>query len=106
MAIKLHEIEITAPTKAIICIGIPTESMQKFGVYFETVLDPQMLSPAGDMLRFEQPLQGGEVHGWQRVAELTVIELLGAPGDTYKTPPHEPTEGAKILLRAVKSWAA
>ena len=103
---KLHEIEVTEPLGAIICIGIPNEAVQRFGVYFQCILDPQMVSPGGDMIRFDQAAQGGEVQGWQRIAELTVIEVLGKP-EGYKTPEAcTVKEGAKITVRAVKSWAA
>lgn len=106
MTIKLHDIEVKEPTKAIICMGIPSESNPRFGTYFECVLDPNMASPGGEMLRFDQQQQRGEVHGWQRVADLTVIELLGAAQD-YKTPEGCTVEpGAILTIRAVKSWAA
>jgi len=104
--IELNEITITEPTRAIICMGIPSELNPRFGTYYECVLDPQMLSPDERMLRFDQTVQGGEVHGWQRVAELTVVELLGTVPEPARPEGVTLTEGAKIVIRGIESWDA
>lgn len=105
-AVTLEWIEITAPVRVILCFGpaAPTTGTAA-GAFYEAVIDPNMKSPGGEFLRFDQRFQGGEVHGWQRASALTVCEVLGAVA--YKeTPPEGYTVDAeaKIGMQAVKSW--
>lgn len=79
-------IEITRKTGAIIMLGAPTEnSGMRLGEYFQATLDPDMVSPSGEYLRFDQTIQRGELHGWQRIECLTVCELLNSCPD-YEAP--------------------
>lgn len=48
--------------------------------YFQVTIDPAYVSPSGDYIRFGQN-QGDEIMGWQRIAALTVIEVLAEWGD-------------------------
>ena len=107
MAIHLTEVTITEKVHAIIMAGIPSDSVHKWGTYYQCVIDPNMVSPGGAMIRFDQTFQGGEVHGWQRVNAITVCEILGTAAHYPKTPPdgYVAVEGATVTLRAVKSWA-
>lgn len=105
--VTTHDIEIKEPTRAVVCFGFPTDATGlQVGTFFEAILDPNMLSPSGSMVRFEAPFQGGEIHGWQRVDGFTVCEILGAvkyakePPEGYKADPN-----AVLRLRAVKSWS-
>lgn len=107
MPVTLHELVIPQPTRAIICFGPPTDMIgMKAGVFFEVIIDPNMVSPGGAFIRFEQSFQKGEVHGWQRVNGITICEILGAGAYDWTEPPagYVAVEGATVTLRAVKSW--
>jgi hypothetical protein len=72
-----HEtIQIKQRVRAIVMFGPPTDTSGfKAGEYYSVILDPNMLSPGGEYLRFEGAIQPGtEIQGWQRVAGLTVCE--------------------------------
>lgn len=44
--------------------------------YYQVTIDPDMASPSGDFIRFGKH-PGDEILGWQRIAALTVVEILG-----------------------------
>jgi len=95
------ELEISEKTGAIIMFGPPSDhSGMRPAEYFQVTLDPNMVSPSGEFIRFDQLIQGGELHGWQRIACLTVCDVL-APAD-YLTPAGcTPSPGAKIYIAKV-----
>jgi len=43
--------------------------------YFQVTVDPRYVSKSGEFIRLGQT-QGDEIVGWQRVAALTVVEVL------------------------------
>lgn len=80
-------LEITRKLRAIIMFGPPSEMAGlRPAEYFQVTLDPNMVSPSGEFIRFDQTIQGGEMHGWQRIACLTVCELLGDADDYAQQP--------------------
>jgi hypothetical protein len=44
--------------------------------YYQVTIDPLMVSPNGEFIRFGQK-PGDEITGWQRVSAMTVLENLG-----------------------------
>jgi hypothetical protein len=107
--VTLHDVEITKPVRAIICFGVPTATTGlQPGQFFTAIIDPNMVSPGGKFIRFDNPLQGYEVHGWQRTDGFTICEVLA--DHDYKWKDGKPPEGyvaeenAKVTVRAVKSW--
>ncbi len=80
-------LEITRKLRAIIMFGPPTDhSGMRPAEYYQVTLDPNMVSPSGEFIRFDQTFQAGEIHGWQRIECLTVCEILGE-ADEYKEVP-------------------
>ena len=95
---------IQSPVSAIVSFG-PPSSTDGFrpGFYHQVVIDPNMVSPGGEFIRFDQSCQGGELHGWQRIAALTVCEVLG---DVVVDPDKMPKgytvdEKATVTMRAI-----
>lgn len=43
--------------------------------YFQATIDPNMVSPSGTHIRFGA-FKGDELVGWQRIAAMTVCEVL------------------------------
>lgn len=119
MSVETDMIEITKPTKAIVMFGIPTDtSGYRGGEYLQCTIDPQMVSPSGEFIRFQQYLtdendiqkvfQGGEINGWQRIDALTICEVLGDV-DRYEYPKNRRgessvniVEGASVKMRAIR----
>lgn len=101
--VQMETIEITKPVRAIIQFG-PATPMSGFrcGEYLQCTIDPNMVSPGGDFIRFDASFQGGELHGWQRIEALTVAEILG-DADKYEKVPegYLIEEGAKVEIRAL-----
>lgn len=91
--------EISKPVRAIVMFGPPTVSSGfRAGEFYEVVLDPNMLSPGGNYLRFDQSFQDTEIHGWQSVDGLTLCEILRDEGE-YKKPIPEGYEVGNEVLR-------
>lgn len=63
--------------RAIVSFGpaTPTSGM-KPGEYFQVTIDPSLVSPNGQYIRFGIH-KDDEIVGWQRVEALTVCEILG-----------------------------
>lgn len=96
-------IEITKPVMAIVMYGMPS-SLEGFkpGYYFQVVLDPSMKSPGGEYIRCDQRYQVTELHGWQRIAALTVCEVLGDAPPMREIPPgYSVREGEKLEMRRI-----
>lgn len=69
--------QINKKSVAIVKFGpaTPTSGMRP-AEYFQVTIDPAMVSPSGEYIRFGEN-QGDEIMGWQRVEALTVLEILG-----------------------------
>lgn len=80
-------LEITKKSVAIVRFGpsgFETDGF-RLGEYFQGTIDPSLVSPSGEFIRFgENP--GDEINGWQRVKALTVVEVLGE-WETFNEPP-------------------
>lgn len=99
----MQDIEIDRKVRAIVQFGPATpHSGFRGGEYFQCVIDPNMVSPGGDFIRFDAGFQGGELHGWQRVEALTVCEVLGDAGEYEKVPEgYKSKDGAKVVMRSL-----
>lgn len=75
---ELVPTEITKKSVVIVRFGpggFPTDGF-KPAEYFQVTIDPSAVSKSGQFIRLGQN-QGDEIVGWQRVAALTVVEVLG-----------------------------
>ena len=76
--------EIKGKARCIVCFG-PATPVTGFraGDYFQVVIDPEMVSPSGDFIRFDQrdETAQNEIHGWQRIEAITVCEVLYQEAD-------------------------
>lgn len=103
MNVVMVPLEIKKPVRAIVQFGpATTVSGMKGGEYFQAVIDPNMKSPGGDFIRFDQGFQGGEIHGWQRLACITVCEVLGDAEPYAKTPEGYKADGKPVTVMAVE----
>lgn len=93
---------IGKPVRAIVMFGPPSATSGfRAGEFYEVILDPNMMSPGGDYIRFDQSFQSTEIHGWQRVEGLTLCEIL-EDAEPYKEPPAGLTETEAVLtIRAI-----
>lgn len=69
------------------------------GDFFQVVIDPFFASPSGEFIRFDlkrRPDDNSneicEMHGWQRIAALTICEVLAEVG---------PAGDETIVMRSV-----
>lgn len=99
----MEPVKIDRRVRAIVMFG-PAHSMAgtRPAEYFQCVVDPDMVSPGGDYIRFGQ-YQGDELVGWQRVDAMTVCEILGE----HKAGPnsaegYEQKDGSTVTLRMVR----
>lgn len=76
-------VEYRTKVRAIVKFGHAHPSMgERGGEFFQVVIDPNMCSPSGEYIRFDQRFQQhSEIHGWQRVTAITVCEVLGDAED-------------------------
>lgn len=103
--VDIKTVEITKKVRAIVMFGPPTPTSGfRPAEYYQVVIDPNMKSPSGEFIRFDQPWQGGELHGWQRIDALTVCEILGEETRRgFRTDMPEgyvEEEGASVTMRA------
>lgn len=74
--IEMEDIEIRGKTRAIVCFGpLADTTGTRAGSFFQVTIDPDLTSPGGDYIRFDQRA-GDEIHGWQRINAITVCEVL------------------------------
>lgn len=97
MSVNMVPLEIKGKTRAIVCFGPATDvTGNRPAEFFQVVIDPAMVSPSGEYIRFDQRDQTAqnEIHGWQRVSALTVCEVLeeGPENDVGKT----------VIMRAIE----
>lgn len=92
------EIEPTEFSKKTVAIvrfgpgGFATDGF-KPAEYYCVTIDPAMVSPSGQMIRFGQH-KGDEIVGWQRCAAMHVVEILGE----YDKVPDEITIGHDVAI--------
>lgn len=79
--VQMKKVAITCPTRAIICFG-PATSVTGFraGEYYQVLINPEMQSPSGEYIRFD-PSKECEICGWQRIAGITICEILHSESD-------------------------
>jgi hypothetical protein len=76
----MPEMVLTEITKKSVVIvrfgpgGFPTDGFRP-AEYYQVTIDPRHVSKSGDFIRLGQT-PGDEIVGWQRVAALTVVEVL------------------------------
>jgi hypothetical protein len=101
--VQMKDVEITGRVRAIIQFGPATPvSGCRAGEYYQCTIDPNMVSPGGEFIRFDTVIQGGEVNGWQRIEALTVCEILGDAPEYKDAPPgYVIEENAKVVMRAL-----
>lgn len=90
--ISMETMEVKKKCRAIVQFGPATKtSGLRAGEYFQVTLDPAMVSPGGDYIRFGVT-PGDEIQGWQRIDALTICEVLGIYADdgTYPEPDGKP----------------
>lgn len=97
--VTMQDVEITEKCLAIVMFGpAHLASGSRPAEYYQVTIDPRMVSPSLEYVRFG--LYGGdEIQGWQRLAALTLVEVL-SPTDK------EPIErfgidNDKIVIRAI-----
>lgn len=85
---------------AIVMFGpaTPTSGMRP-AEYYTVTIDPQMRSPSGEYIRFGN-YTGDEINGWQRVAGMTVVEVL-AEFEGEKPPEVIPTHDKALTIRGI-----
>ena len=54
--------------------GFPTDGIRP-AEYYQVTIDPKYVSKSGEFIRFGVH-EGDEIVGWQRIAALTVLEVL------------------------------
>ena len=93
---------IDRKVRAIVQFGLATgTSGMRPAEYYQAVIDPNMVSPAGDYIRFGQ-YKGDELVGWQRVEAMTVCEVLGDIDDEpMASDGYSRRDGAQVVLRAI-----
>lgn len=80
---ELHITEIKEKIVAIVKFGpagFPSDGT-KAGEYFQVTIDPHLISPSGEFIRFGNN-NGDEIIGWQRSEAITIVEILGSYGDS------------------------
>lgn len=70
--------------------------------YFQVTIDPNMVSPSGKFIRFGF-YDGDEIVGWQRIAAMTVCEILSEKVDDLKTFPsgYEKTDKTVLMKKVI-----
>lgn len=88
---------ITKKIRAIVQFGPPTDMTGlRAGEFYQVTIDPNMASPEGGFIRFDQTFQqNSEIHGWQKIGCLTVLEVLGDAEEYEKIP-----EGYVVVVDA------
>lgn len=91
--IVMEDMEIKRKTRAIVCFGPMTETTgARPGTFFQVTIDPNMVSPGNNYIRFDQRAED-EIHGWQIIEALTVCEVL----EELEPDP----KGQSVTIRAV-----
>lgn len=68
---------VTTPIDALVCFIPEADRPMSHTVVYQVRIDPEKLSPSGEYIRFEHGEQC-EIHGWKRVDEIKILEILQA----------------------------
>lgn len=94
--------EYRTKVRAIVRFGHAHPRMgEKAGEFYQVTVDPNMVSPKGEYIRFGCHT-GDEIVGWQRVEAMTVCEVLGeSDAECVLDPVPEIDPDACVSLRTV-----
>ena len=87
--------------RAILCFGPMTDATgTRAGAFYQATIDPAFMSPGGEYIRFGA-YEADEIHGWQKISNMTVCEVLGVYNDdgTYPTAPGEVSELRMMVVK-------
>lgn len=96
----MMERKALAKCRAILAFGPVTETAgMRPGTFYQATIDPAMVSPGGDFIRFGSH-EGDEIHGWQRIDAMTVCEVLAeaAPDGSYPPSDNKPEPLEMMVL--------
>ena len=101
--VEMESVTIDKRVYAIVRFG-PASPVDGYDgrMFLQALIDPNMVSPQGDFIRFDQRFQPNtEIHGWQRVDAITVCEILGDMEGEYKEVPpgYTVVPDASVTLR-------
>lgn len=93
--------EYTTKVRAIVKFGHAHPKMgERAGEFFQVTIDPNMVSPGGDYIRFGM-YKGDEIQGWQRIEGMTVCEMLGESKEYPDVPGYTIDTSAVLRMRTV-----
>lgn len=94
---------IVSKVRAIVQFGPATDmSGMRPAEYYQVTIDPNMVSPSGEFIRFGQ-FAGDELVGWQRVAAMTVSEVLcETNAEPINAEGYTKVDGAKVVMRILE----
>ena len=98
----MKALEIKTECRAIVTFGPATETTGlRPGEYFQVTISPSLVSPSGEYIRFGM-IPGDEIQGWQRVAAMTVCEILeeGVAVDFPAGATHDPKATVTMMAAA------
>lgn len=100
-SVSMKPIDIQKKVRAIVCFGPATPHTGfKAGDYYQVTIDPNCCSPSGEYIRFG--LYGkDEITGWQRVAAMTICELLSDSTEKVALEGYIEEENAKVTMRSI-----
>lgn len=97
--ITMAEKEFSTKTVVVLKFGPATSTDgMRTAEYYQVTIDPDMASPSGEFIRFGKH-PGDEILGWQRIAALTVVEILGEWKD--EIPPTMKIGKESVTFRSV-----
>lgn len=100
--VDMHPVEYAAKTRAVLIFGPATPNMgSKPADFYQAVIDPNMVSPNGKLIRFGH-YSADEIIGWQSVDAMTVVEVLGEVDQAVSLKGYVEKPGASVTLRTVK----
>lgn len=103
-SVRMVDKSIKRKVSAILQFGPATpQSGFRAGEYYQAVIDPNMVSPNGSHIRFGA-YRGDEINGWQRVAAMTVAEVLSDEVPQMNQTPDGYTEdaNAEVVIRHIE----
>ncbi len=100
--VNMTETVITKPTLVIVCFGPATPATGlRPAEYYQVTVDPDMCSPSGEYIRFGF-YDNDEILGWQRVAGMTIVEVLGDSDKKLNAPSGYSAGGSEVKMMAVE----
>lgn len=103
-SVRMVDKSIKRKVSAILQFGPATpQSGFRAGEYYQAVIDPNMVSPNGSHIRFGA-YRGDEINGWQRVAAMTVAEVLSdeVPHMLSKPLGYTDDANAEVVIRHIE----